>query len=244
MVKTGSVFKLLNGIRNAQKIFDDLENKRVNIGKVGFKLLNALNGLSKKGIKALWNGLSTDEIFAEMKKGWETLIKANLPRRMSVRFEGDVGQETVEFILVHAFYLFIIGKSKSFNTAYCDALRYFRRKSKKKDTFFFQYLDDPAWLGGTCDTVGELRKLVVHYMAKKKLSNDAQLLILERYMDVNEEIYEYLDIFETAYGMCVDNSDGRAGWRETFRGKLQQVSNNLFETEKEILFLRRLINAK
>jgi len=227
------IFDVLNFVKNAEVLFGDMEEKRRNIGREGFAHINSIAELSKKGMFAIEDGDDklADAIDRDMNIEWDKLINAYIPRRQSMQFEADAGQEIIEFVIVKTFYKYIIYGIKNYS-----------KESLLETVNNFKLLSDPAWIAGLCDAIGELSKMVTHYITINHVFSDAIsandcLVIWRRLFEVIYQIYQYLRIFQTAYKACIDNSF-RPGYFETFRGHLDNVSRLTNKIQEDILRLK------
>jgi|GEM_PF-3277092 len=201
-----------------ERIFED---QRRGFGK-GYQVQNDLINVSKSGIVAL---KSRDEAGVEccrqkMFRLWDELDGVDVPSDMWWQFSGNAGQEFVEFLGVVALWPYVSGE-----TSEVGAIPSVDELCIRPQT----------WLRGLGDVPGELGKMVLDRLLEMDFSNkEERVAIRRRLVDVVEQIYNFLSLYETAYPQVINDSRMR-GYRNTFRGMLQGVGFLLLKMKQELL---------
>lgn len=226
-----NLFEMTEGFRNdcniigeklneiARPLSRDYEEQRRNIGQ-GYRVSNDMISVSKKGIKALrsFDTAILEQCILQFKKLWRDLQNLNMPGFKAWEFDANAAQEVAEFQFVCVFYPMLVNHNLGFSVvSHCE----YNEKTHEEWS-----IPSQAWLAGLGDTVGEVGKLLYRFMAMLDHEGKSYLIAVKnlrkRFLCICEVIHGVLEQFETAYGMVIDNSH-HAGFRNTFRGLLQQV---------------------
>ncbi len=87
----------------------------------------------------------------------------------------------------------------------------------------------PGVLAGLGDVIGELSKFVKEMLLAHELEEGPALrqeekkLLIKRFIFISRTVYEFLDRFETCYGMVI-NASQRPGWHNTYRAMLGRAA--------------------
>ena len=197
----------------------EYEQQRKNIGH-GYGISNEMIHISKKGIKALrrFDCIVLETCIKEFKQLWNQLQNLKMPGFKAWEFDANAAQEIAEFQFVCVFYPLLVDHDLGF-----PVVSYYEFNEQTQEKWS---IPSQAWLAGLGDTTGEIGKLLYRFMATLE-GNDKKYLVAvknlrQRFLYICEIIYSILEQFETAYGMVINNSH-YAGFRNTFRGLLQQV---------------------
>lgn len=196
------------------------ESQRRDFG-MGYRLQNDLILASKQGVKALKSGNTEAAKTAEseMLQLWKELDRIDVPLDTWWEFSGNAGQELVEYLGVSALWPYVSGKTDIIGTIpSAQELR----------------MRPPTWLRGLGDVPGEIGKMVLDVLLKGEISKEERVAIRRRLVEVVEQIYEFLDQYETCYPQVINDSR-RKGFRNTFRGMLQNVGFLLEKMKRELL---------
>jgi len=209
--------RILDELNYMTKGFAELfEEQRRHIGQ-GYGLSNEIILTAKKGIAALKNFEFTDVIKAQLNELWQKLGQLNLPKDQAWMFDSQAGQEYAEFLFVDLFHDFIIDGAEI-------------GPIFSPDDYSFT---PQMYLAGLGDAVGELAKIVDDYLLEDSLTKADRLAIRRRFLEVIEDVHAYLDQFETAYPLVINNSR-RRGYGNTYRGLLGRVRGAI-RRQKEAL---------
>ncbi len=194
----------------------DFEQQRRNIG-AGFGVQNEIIHVSKKGMVAVrrFDRPLLEECIIEFNELWYRLQELKMPAYKGWEFDANAAQEIWEFYFVSVFYPILVDRDMGFKILSFDP-----EKEGEICT------SPQAWLAGLGDAVGEVGKLLYRFMATLDCNGKNYLLAVKnlriRFLYICEIIHGVLERFETAYGMVINNSH-YAGFRNTYRGLLQQV---------------------
>lgn len=197
------------------------EDQRRNFGS-GHQTQNDLILASKRGIVALKSGdaVEVERCRQGMFRLWDNISNIDVPLDTWWQFSGNAGQEFVEFLGVVAIWPYVSGEAKEVGPIpSVDELR----------------MRPQTWLRGLGDVPGELGKMVLDRLIEMDLSNkEERVAIRRRLVDVVQQIYDFLSLYETAYPQVINDSRMR-GYRNTFRGMLQNVGFLLEKMKHELL---------
>lgn len=217
-LKKGAVEARDNGAVSFERIFED---QRRNFGK-GYQIQNDLILASKRGVVALKSGdaVEVERCRQRMFQLWDELDRINVPMDTWWQFSGNAGQEFVEFLGVMMLWPYVSGETEEVGTIpSVDELR----------------MRPQTWLRGLGDVPGELGKMVLDRLLEIDFSNNVErLAIRRRLVEVVQQIYDFLSLYETAYPQVINDSRMR-GYRNTFRGMLQNVGFLLEKMKHELL---------
>ena len=200
---------------------ESFEKQRRDFGK-GYQVQNELVSVSKQGIKALKSGDATEVERCKQKmfRLWDDIGNINVPLDTWWQFSGNAGQEFVEFLGVASLWPYVTGVAQEMGSIpSVDELR----------------MRPQTWLRGLGDVPGELGKMVLDGLLEMDFSNkEERIAIRRRLVEVVQEIYGFLSLYETAYPQVINDSRMR-GYRNTFRGMLQNVGFLLEKMKNELL---------
>lgn len=197
----------------------DFEQQRKNIGH-GYGISGEMIHISKEGIRALrrFDCAALEACIIKFKKLWIDLQNLKMPGFKAWEFDANAAQEVAEFQFVCVFYPLLIDNNLGF-----PIVSYYEYNEETQEEWS---ISPQAWLAGLGDTVGEVGKLLYRFMVTLEFTDKRYLIAVKnlrkRFLYICEIIYSILEQFETAYGMVINNSH-YAGFRNTFRGLLQQV---------------------
>ncbi len=198
---------------------EHFENQRRAIG-ASFQLQKEIILASKKGVVAL-KKRNYDEIRAHqtnMTRLWQRMGDLDIPKDKAWQFDAEAGQELCEFFFAASFYEPVFMGGKTTEILGPENLK----------------VTEQSWLAGLGDGVGEVSKMVRDYLLNPALSRQERKEIRWRFLGVARQIHRYLEQFETAYPMVIDNSR-RRGYRNTFRGLLGYVENIISRLQDELI---------
>jgi predicted translin family RNA/ssDNA-binding protein len=208
-------------IHNRTTFFAErFESQRRDFG-MGYRLQNDLILASKQGVKALKSGNmeAAKAAETEMLHLWQEIDKIDVPLDTWWEFSGNAGQELVEYLGVSALWPYVSGKAETPGTILSVTELHMR---------------PPTWLRGLGDVPGEIGKMVLDVLLKGEISKEERIAIRRRLVEVVEDIYNFLDQYETCYPQVINDSR-RKGFRNTFRGMLQNVGFLLEKMKRELL---------
>ena len=219
--------EILARLKVAALDFSDIfEDQRRNVAK-SHGLKNEIILTSKKGIVALKkyaslnkkNQTTVDEFADDLQRLWRQLCELDLPADLAWQFNAEAGQELAEFLFMKDLYPFVIhGREKASIEFSMEDINVTRQ----------------AYLAGLGDAVGELSKMIRDYLLQENLTKTERKEIRKRFLYVAEQIYEFLDRFETTHGMIINNSRQKS-YRNTFRGLLDYVSDIISRQKDDLI---------
>lgn len=224
------IYDALNEISDKFKMSEKFEDQRRNIGKA-YGIAGKIRESSKDGIYWLKMGeLTKAQICADdIKKQWLDLIRLDLPKDLAWQHQSEAGQEMVEFIYIIILYSYAEGRLKEIKFPSHEDLM----------------VSMPTWLAGVGDAVTELGKLMLKKLLDRKLSIDERVAIIEYYLDIYKQIYDFLEKLENVYGLVINNSR-RRGYGNSFRGLVQRISKFIEREEQKLsdIFSQKAGNEK
>lgn len=213
-------FREINDNRSGLKGMFAFFNEQVRSVALAHRLSNEIRTLSKEGIALLKQGADKPKL-GEIKKKMENLLmdlnRLNLPADTLWKFVAEASQEYVEYIYVCLWWFYIRdgGEAPSV-TPDSDEL----------------CVTPQAWLAGLVDVPGELGKLFTDEALS--LSSDQQKGILKRLIAVCEDIYKFLDKFETITPQIVENNRYK-GYGNTLRGALGRIRGQIQRHKQQLI---------
>lgn len=211
---------------NGRTIDGLFERQRRNIGKA-HGLAGEIRHLSKRAIAALKDGRRKDTEFylGDMDIRMRELKALDVPEDFLWQMTSEAGQEFVEAHFAYLLYGPIInGDPKPDNIPTPDEL-----------------LVKPAcWLAGIADAATEMARIMHKRLLDRKMSAEDRIDLRLRFIEITSQIYDALELFETATPQVINNSR-RRDFGGTYRGMLGRVRSMI---DREIELLSEILDKK
>ncbi len=200
---------------------EKFEHQRRDIGQLGFQLSNKIVETSKVMIAAIKAGDhgKIEDCKDQLRDLWDQMGAADLPADIAWQFDSEAGAELSESFMVASLYPLLFPENEG---AEIQIPSYEDLK-----------IGPPAWLAGIGDSISELAKLHTVLLMNPELDLERRIALRQQYLKKANEMYAFLDQFETCYGMVI-NHTRRKGFGQTYRGMLFRISM-LIQRESEDL---------
>ncbi len=210
-------------------VFAFLEEQKRQVGPA-YQAANDVRHHSKIGMVALKESnyallaLCAQRIGENM----ATLRRLNLPADLLWQHIGEAGQEAGEFMLVRELHelLFPRGMVPSGSEPFEGGMNI----PSATDLC----LEPQAWLAALIDATSELGKLAVERMCRGDMTRAQHVATLRRMLEIARTVYGYLQKFEGAVPMIINNSR-RRGYGNTFRGAMYRIERLIENNELALL---------
>jgi hypothetical protein len=207
-----------------EEFYRVFENQRRSIPKA-YVLGNEIRELSKDGIRDVIDGKDIADKKYESLELWKQMSKLTLPKTFGAFQDFRTGMEMVEMFAVNMIFplMFTDAELKSIDWApICP-------EALLMDSM------PQAWLFGMLDAGSELSRVVNRFiiMHRKELKREQRMSIRERFVNIGQELYDYLDKF-TEITPAVMDAYNQFGFRQGFRSKMGQLRRAI-ESEEYLL---------